>query len=425
MMRTPSRPQPAAGTSLVEALVALAIMAFGMLAVVAVQSSLRLNADVARQRSEAVRIAQEAMESARAFSTIGVAGDPAAYASITDITGQAVPGGTTNTSFTLNRIVADRSGPDHKEVTIQVNWIDRAGQAQRVELTSVVGASEPGVSGLLGAAPNGIPARLPSGRSPVIPPQAVVIDGGQSAFKPPTAGGGESNVAWVFDNSTGMIVGVCNNVSTAQADLTATILSSCLNNTTAQLLSGFIRFATDPAPPATPIQPTAADAENPTSTARNLTVALTLSSTGHPGTPQCFAGAPTSVSNAMIAVAYYCLIFSNPAGLWSGISEVSLVPFADANPDPLFVLAANADDADLTHDRICRYTPATSDAQTVPNRDHPRNYSDVAGPLVNQNFLVIRAGDGARAFRCPTDGLADPATGDLVNSNTLVHQPAL
>jgi Tfp pilus assembly protein PilV len=50
------------GVSLVEAMVALAVMAFGMLAEVGVQTTLRLNADVAKQRSEATRIAQETLE---------------------------------------------------------------------------------------------------------------------------------------------------------------------------------------------------------------------------------------------------------------------------------------------------------------------------------------------------------------------------
>ena len=58
------------GVSLVEAMVALAVMAFGMLAVVGVQSTLRLNGDIAKQRSEATRIAQETLEKGRSFQVI-------------------------------------------------------------------------------------------------------------------------------------------------------------------------------------------------------------------------------------------------------------------------------------------------------------------------------------------------------------------
>ena len=82
-------------------------------------------------------------------------------------------------------------------------------------------------------------------------------------------------------------------------------------------------------------------------------------------------------------------------------------------------------DARLTRYRICRYTPAANDAQVIPNQWHPKNYSnvDASQPLSNQNFLVIRAGDGTVPFICPTDVPANPDAGDFVNSNTLTHQP--
>jgi len=39
-------------------------------------------------------------------------------------------------------------------------------------------------------------------------------------------------------------------------------------------------------------------------------------------------------------------------------------------------------------------------------------------PLINQNFLVVRS-----EFDCPADVAADPAAGNFVNSNTLLHRP--
>ncbi len=70
------------GVSLVEALVALAVMAFGMMAIVGVQSTMRQNADIAKQRSEAVRIAQEAIERWRAYSVLDTTAGRTAYADI-------------------------------------------------------------------------------------------------------------------------------------------------------------------------------------------------------------------------------------------------------------------------------------------------------------------------------------------------------
>ena len=64
------------GVSLIEAIVAMAVMAFGMMAVVGLHTTLRQNSDIAKQRSEAVRIAEEAIEQWRAFSIMGATSGP-------------------------------------------------------------------------------------------------------------------------------------------------------------------------------------------------------------------------------------------------------------------------------------------------------------------------------------------------------------
>lgn len=409
------------GTSLIEAVVALAVMAFGMLAVVGIQSTLRLNADIAKQRSEAVRIAQEAMETARGFSAIdSPAEEQTAYADIASSLTGVVDGYTTNTSFALTQTVVEHTQPPRKDIRIRVDWTDRNGEAQGIELNSIVGANDPRLALLLGARPNGIPLRQPLGRHPAIPPGATPVGGGISAFKPPSPDG---QVVWVFNESNGQIVGVCNTVATGQAELTGADVSNCSSNASALLLSGFVRFATDNQ------QPTTADAESPSSFALNLNVGLTLISSGHP-TPNhvCYAAAPPSeeLSVQSIEVPYYCIVFTNSSGLWSGRSNIVPLAFSE-QPDSPWLIADDAADARADRYRVCRYTLATSEAQVVPNLAHPRTYVDVRTPLLNQNFLVIRAGDdvgsGGQAFTCPTDGPIDPATGNLVNSNTLLHQP--
>ncbi len=407
------------GTSLVEAVVALAVMAFGMLAVVGIQSTLRLNADVAKQRSEAVRIAQEAMESARTFAAIEApVNGQTAYADIGDVAGQQVAGYTTNTTFSLTRTVVSHSTPDRKEVQIRVDWTDRNGQAQGVELNSIIAANDPRVSLLLTARPNGIPVRQPLGRHPGIPQPAVSVAPGLSAFKPPS---GAAGVVWVFNDLSGMIVGVCNNVATDQSLLTSVDVAGCSNNVTAQPLRGFVRFATGSS------QPTAADAQNPTGTALNLSIDLVLTSSGHPAPDHaCFAAAPFDALTAETVVPYYCVVYANAARVWSGRSTLRPLAFTTPPSQLPWVVADDAADATASRYRVCRFTPAANDAQVVPNWQHPRDYADVTvlQPLVNQNFLVIRAGDGSLPFACPTDVAADPAAGDFVNSNTLVHQPA-
>ena len=112
------------------------------------------------------------------------------------------------------------------------------------------------------------------------------------------------------------------------------------------------------------------------------------------------------------------MIYSNDANTWSGGTIV--VPRTGFGSD-WFI---SDDDSGTgfsasSRYRVCRYTVASSDSQPVSNQDHPQTYTNVSGNLTNQNFVVIRS-----VKHCPTDVPADPANGDLVNSNTLQHQPA-
>jgi Tfp pilus assembly protein PilV len=415
------------GVSLIEAIVAMAVMAFGMMAIVGLQSTLRQNSDIAKQRSEAVRIAEEAIEDWRAFSTLATAVDRKAYDDITvgvlpDVIKTSL---NANATYTLQRTVGPGQG--WKSIAVQVSWVDRAGQTQSVRLNSIIVAADPALSGILTMAPGGgPPARPPPGRNPAIPVQAKDLGNGKSGFKPEGAGGGA--VVWVFDNLTGVIVGVCNTVTTGQDQLTGADVSACSNNSNGLPLSGFVRFATDLVPP------TRVEAESPPSTARNLAVLLTLSSTGH-ASPEhiCYASAPTTTPTVQRSVRYFCAIFFNTGvvPVWSGISTLTPLAFLNPSGDVAWELAVDANDASSSRYRVCRYTPALNDSEPIPNQLHPRIYTNVTAveQLTNQNFLVIRAGndpgDGTgSAFTCPTDVPADPAAGDFVNSNTLPHQPA-
>jgi Tfp pilus assembly protein PilV len=429
----PRRASACRGVSLIEAVVALAVVGFGLLGFVGLQSSLRFNGDVAKQRSEAVRIAQEAIEGWRAYATVEPDGALADYAEIATVAQTDVVGETTNTTFKLTRTVcdetthcggeADPTEPRRKTVVVDVEWLDRNGDTQTVQLSTTIAAVPPEIAGTLSLPDAGTPTRMPRARHPAVPVVAKDLGGGKSAFKPPGAPGGL--VAWVFDNLSGMIVGVCTNVATAQDALTAGDVSSCSDNALGYPLSGFVRFATGST------QPTAADAENPTGTGLALNVELVdLTSTGNPDpTFACYARAPQTAIGGGDYVRYFCAVFF-PVGTqeptWSGTSQ--LVP-AGGTP---WVIADDAADAAIDRYKVCRYTPATSDSDDIPNGLHPRRYVDVGEkvdgaitlPLTNQNFLVIRAGDGTTPFQCPTDVAADPGAGDFVNSNTLLHQPA-
>ena len=231
------------GVSLVEALVALAVMAFGMLALVGVQATMRLNSDVAKQRGEATRIATEEIERLRGFETIAVVAGEADYASYDGMASgtpaYAAAGGIGNTTYSITRTVITAAGLPHKSIAVRVNWFDRSNQAQSVTLETAISGTNPALAGLLTILPRGSATNQRSGRHASIPLEAVEISGGESAFKPFDRG----NVVWVFNNLTGEIVSVCSGVSTEQAGLTrANIDRDSCPVRSALLLAGEVGF---------------------------------------------------------------------------------------------------------------------------------------------------------------------------------------
>ncbi len=425
------------GISLIEAMVALAVMAFGTLGVLGVQTTLRLNADIAKQRNEAVRIGQETIEAARSFEL--VRSDDAnidTWAGIVDAVVDPVLGYTVaNTSYRVETRIEEATGlhdPRVKTMVVDVSWKDRSDQDQSIRLNSSVHGVPPALAGSLALPTDSGPVRNPGGRHPSIPREAVpsLQDAGKSIFTPP----GADEVRWVFDNSTGMITSICMPADSCTA-------------ASAFLLAGYVRFATDALG-----QPLPSQAENPTGPALPINVQMAQTAPVA-ATVECFE---QTVAGAL---RYFCAV---PAGTvtplrWSGRSTLTDL-----------TLAASAADNDSAAYRVCRYTPvrgchevvgplpprvppdppyppeadsliwgmpdATASCtepapQTVPptpsrilrNVDHPLDYDKVTGALTNQNFLVIRAGDGTDdAFECPGDDAGTP----YVNGNTWHHQPA-
>jgi Tfp pilus assembly protein PilV len=407
------------GVSLIEAAIALVIMAIGMLSIVGVQSSLRLNGDIARQRTEANRLAQGQIEQLRAFTVIPpTAGQldweslsTVALVDVVDIAG-------INTTFQIKRTVSTNIDPALKIITVEVAWQDRGGENSSVVLETTVGASEPILSGLLGFAPTVTAASAGvGGRSQTIPAGAKDLGDGTSVMKPFS----NSSVAWVFNNSTGMITRTCSVATSSPTNsLVIDDVRVCDNNDMAQLVAGVVRFNSS-----INHDLVAADAEPGTANdpQLNFDMVVNLTSSGHPRAAQCFDDAPTnSALRALNSfVTYYCVIYVNTSKTWSGMTYIQPRAFLDTGSSNWEFDKSK----DKDKYRACRYTPAASDSVTpaIANTDHPRSYKDVSGNLLFQNFLVIRAGDdNDRKLNCPTDVAANPANRDFVNTNTLLHQ---
>ncbi|HEX6017173.1 MAG TPA: prepilin-type N-terminal cleavage/methylation domain-containing protein [Burkholderiaceae bacterium] len=403
------------GVSLVEAMVALAVMAFGMLAVVGVQSTLRFNGDIAKQRSEATRLAQERLDVLRSFTSIDGSGG------FDEIVADAGPTPfadlVTNTTFSVRSEVVTYADPPARALRVTVSWTDRAGGAQQVVLASAIAAAAPALSGTLavrlGTAAVA-PVRKPFKRHPTIPVLAKDFGDGRSAFVPPF----RPWLVLVFNNITGVIVGVCDfgfGGSTFSNDtITPADVASCDNNTLAQLVSGFVRFWRDTGGS----DLTAANVENPPGPALRFRMQLALSSSGHPSGSFCIddANYDTTFDQLLPFGSYFCIVQSNAGALWSGRTDIQAQRTHVGAGDVDWLIG---DTGVANEYRVCRYTPATDDSQVVTNAEHPREYTDVSGNLTDQNFVVIPS-----VKTCPTDVPANPSVGDLVNSNTLQHQPA-
>ena len=85
------------GVALLEALIAFLVLSIGLLALSRLQTHLRTNADAARERSEAVRLAQTDIESLRVFAS------RADWDSIADASADVTPAGSRTRQRILGR----------------------------------------------------------------------------------------------------------------------------------------------------------------------------------------------------------------------------------------------------------------------------------------------------------------------------------
>jgi Tfp pilus assembly protein PilV len=390
----------AAGVSLIEALVALAVMAFGMLGVVGMQSTMRTGADISRQRSEAVRIAQEELERLRNYSVLrasDAASGQLAYDQIAAAAAASVAASNVNTNFVLEREVPAAAASDAmapvRQVRVIVKWADRSASAanQRVELSSAIAGLPAELSALHATRTDRTFLAQPYGRNAAIPRAAVNNNDGTSTFTPP----GLTGVTWRFDNTTALIT-VC--------------APACTTLTNRQLLSGFVAFATGDAP-------TSGEAEIPGDPVVSLSMAVVVTL---PATALPVACATESVGTPVPdRLAYYCALPTNVSRVWSGRVQFGTLS-----------LSGTTADATSTNYKVCRYTPrdrnlvpaAESDFsdQTISeyNAQHPYGYYRVNGPLMNKNFLVISAGGSGTVYDCPDEDTSTP-----LESNTWPHQP--
>ncbi len=150
-------PGRVAGTTLVEALIALLVVSLAVVALARVQTDLGLAAETARQRADAVRLAEDDLEQLRAFATIAASGTARSYADVVPArrTIGASPDSPGRRPFSLERRVGTNAVATAREVTVVVDWQDSGGHPQRVVLSSMIAAADPALGGALLLVPTG------------------------------------------------------------------------------------------------------------------------------------------------------------------------------------------------------------------------------------------------------------------------------
>ncbi|MES2226170.1 MAG: prepilin-type N-terminal cleavage/methylation domain-containing protein [Pseudomonadota bacterium] len=400
--------QRQAGFTLVEALIAFLVMAFGMLAVAGFQTTMSRNSDVAKQRSEAVRLGQQKIESLRTFQQVRSDG----AGTIVNYEDDVVSGGpetinpssadpyATNATYARQWWVTKNDGSTaagagdlEKWIRVQVAWTDRAGEAQSVTLRSVISRSDPIDLGTLFTGPNGSKTRTPKNRNINIPYPAVDLGNNKSGFTPP--GGGST--FYVFDNTTGIVEKICTGTPIPGFDTTG------CTSTYRYLLSGYIRFFTTTGGGAV----SASDIENTTDPTKDLTVSLKFVSptpTAQPYT--CFAQrqkvvsagnvSPVTISTAVRSGSVVTITTSGNHGMSAG-QTVGISSVADTSFDGQFTIASAPSNTTLTYTQAGASASSTGgtavlvqqitieDNSTVPA---PPGYTSVVSRFVAYACLV-------------------------------------
>ena len=413
MMRTQHLSQrPQRGVTLIEALVAMVIMAFGMVALVGLQSNMRRSADVAKQRGEAVRLAQQQIEQLRAYSVLAVPATPAAGVRAFDSialagdSNDAIPSGS-NATFRLVKTVVpwiepSQPGPTMQAVTMTVSWGDRTGDTQRVQLHSFISRADPGLGGALGVAPVAAPRQAAGGRHAVIPVAAKDLGNKTSIFVPNS----NSMVAWVFNNLTGVIIGRCTvAMGVTSATLSDAELAACASSsTTGFLLSGLVRFSLTSPPsaelpnsPALPLLDFMIVQGDALPQAVDKPTAVVLPVPTAPSY-QCFNDSPANSSVILPFVSYFCVVFPSADTTPSWTGKLNITGLSSAY-------------------KVCRYSADYDGDGKILNTEHPLNYCTATKSMAGQNFLVVKSTES-----CPAGHAIDASLGHFSNTATVAHE---
>ena len=135
----------ARGFTILESMIALAVILIGILAITQMQTTQISASSSSRQRVEATLLAQQVIEGLRAYATVPTTAGVTAYADIANGSDAVASAGI---AYARSWTVETKTAPDHKVVAVTVSW-KGTGKTDTVTLTTIIGATDPAVSGKL------------------------------------------------------------------------------------------------------------------------------------------------------------------------------------------------------------------------------------------------------------------------------------
>lgn len=143
------------GFSILEVLITLVVLAGGLLAIGNLYGKIMNGSAAAKERSEAVVLAEQKLEELRynLYASIAAGSD----------TVSATTGSGSNANFSRSWTVTTSTNPNYKEVQLTVSWTDSRNQSQSAVLTSRISGIDPAQSAELIATVSGSSSGTGSG----------------------------------------------------------------------------------------------------------------------------------------------------------------------------------------------------------------------------------------------------------------------
>lgn len=128
------------GQGLIETLMIAVLIGLSAVAFINFQSYLSYQTELTQQKANATLIADSQLETLRYYSVLNTTSGYTAYQNITTSSSSTT---VANTTYTTNWTVTTNTSPAYKNISIQVSWTDRRGNAQSVRIVTNVASIDP------------------------------------------------------------------------------------------------------------------------------------------------------------------------------------------------------------------------------------------------------------------------------------------